>query len=159
MQTENRSTHPPIPAFLSTLQFTPMLEAERPFIYKSWLKGYRRAPRVVDMTPDAYFAFQHRQIEKILDTDAQVLMARGLDDPDWLCGFLCSDVVDSHYIVHWCFTKVAYRGMGVLKSLLNTDLQRRGIDPTQPSFSGIYTHQRAPFSEVFDRLQFRYVHM
>lgn len=152
----NLTSHPPDPEFLSSLQFTPMLPSEEAFLFKSWLKGYRTAERVVDMRNDAYFAYQHRQIEKILDGGAQVLMARGLTDPDFLCGFLVSDVMDDFYIVHWCFTKQSYRGLGVLKSLITHDIAQRGID-VQPG-KAVYSHQRHPFSDIFDRLNFRYVH-
>lgn len=101
---------------------------EMGFVYRSWLKGYRGSRDNRGLDADSYYALQHRIIEKIVDS-GNVLIAKDATEPEYLIGWLASDVADGAYALHAAYVRSTCRREGVATRMLQHDLRSRGCDP------------------------------
>lgn len=98
------------------------VEADLPLILNSWLKRYRSAihPRLV--TDRVYYESQHAVIRKIFDNPAlKVVVACDPEDTNHVYGYaVAEDLAPGWVMIHWVYTKGAFRKFGVAKHLLQT---------------------------------------
>lgn len=95
------------------VEIRPVLEADLPFIFKSWLVSYQLSPFARNIPRKAYFDFHHRVIERIL-ARGKVTIAHPPGDPDTILGFL----VKEQGILHYCYIKFAFRKYRIATALL-----------------------------------------
>ena len=97
------------------------IESDFPFIYASWLRGYRHGnDHVALIDNDAYFREQHKTIESILsDPATSVKIACLKDQPDVILGYCVHKLVR----MDWIFIKKSWRGIGLAKDLIPKDIK------------------------------------
>lgn len=114
-----------------------------PFIFSTWLRGYRRSSFARPIPSATFFSIHHQVIERILSRPStQVYVACAPDDHDSILAY----VVSEPQVLHWLYTKMLYRGHGLAKALI----KESGLDPADMTF----TH----LSEMGPELQARYPH-
>jgi GNAT superfamily N-acetyltransferase len=116
------------------------------FVFNSWLKSHRGKGLISrDVDNTIYFSEHHKIIERILPR-ATTLLAVNPDDHGTIYGYLTFEVIEGILVVHYCYTKQVFRGMGVLRQLLTQvehDFNRN---------TGLYSHQ----TEIGRRLSLKY---
>lgn len=92
------------------------LPGDKNFIYASWLRGlYYGEPFFREIPKDVFMENYHRVLEAILaKQEITVKVACLKDDPEVILGYS----VLSPGVCHWVFTKAAWRGIGIAKSLV-----------------------------------------
>lgn len=115
--------------FLETLDYGPMLEQEKAFVFRSWLRAFRGNHDVRDLDSKSYHAHMHRIVEKVMANDG-IIVCRGKEDPEYLVGWLAADSMDCDtYALHAAYVRSSCRREGVFMSMLQHDLRRRACDP------------------------------
>ncbi len=91
------------------------VEADRPFIFASWLRGLKHANDYFELIEnEAYFKHQHSTIENILDDfEVTVRIACLKDDQSVILGY----AVYKNTRLDWLFVKRSWRGIGLAKDL------------------------------------------
>lgn len=91
---------------------------DRAFIFSSWLRSFRDAPFAKNISNTIYFEHHHELIERLLD-ESEVIIACDKNDPDTICGFICAQMIDGIFTIHYIYTKHTYRRLGIGEYLLN----------------------------------------
>jgi len=118
--------------------------SDAPFIFSTWLRGYRRSSFARPIPSSVYFSIHHQVIERIFARPSvQVHVACDPTDSDQIFGYIVSEGTQ---VIHWVYTKMMYRGRGLARALLF----EAGVDPAHCTF----TH----LSEMGPELQARYPH-
>lgn len=96
-----------------------MIASDESFIYATWLKGlYFGNDWFKQIPQDIYFKNYHKVIEHVLAKPTiQVLVACFTDAEDVVLGYSISEKKENQVILHWIFTKAAWRKMGVAKKV------------------------------------------
>lgn len=123
---------------------TPMREHDHDFVLNSWLMSYRRAPGSHHLPNGVYFRRMRRVAERIL-SHSDTKVARPLDWPEGVLGWLCAEQCDGVFAVHYGFVKVFYRKRGLGKAL---------IDAFAPTGRLVFTHLRPPYTDHLRNLGF-----
>jgi GNAT superfamily N-acetyltransferase len=91
-----------------------------PFIYATWLRGLRHGNDFFnDIDQTAYFEEYHKVIAGILLRPNTIISVACLkDDPGIILGYS----VRSSQALHWVFVKKAWRGIGIAKSLVPSEI-------------------------------------
>ena len=105
------------------LRFRPARASDEPFIYSSWLRSYHEggvAARFIER--DVFMEGQKMLIARLL-RDSATWVAHPEGDDETICGWLCgaeeyADVSETGAIVHYVYVKSCYRGLGVMRGLL-----------------------------------------
>ena len=99
----------------------PAAEHDERFVIASWLSSYRRAKQAGLIRKEDWFAVMWPQIEHVLRRpDVRTLVAYETDEADHvadLYGFITADTSASTPLLYYCYTKQAYRRMGVARRL------------------------------------------
>lgn len=104
---------------------------DAPFILNSWLKSYRVSNFARTITNTVYFEGHHTVIRNILKK-ATVLVACNQQNPSQIYGYLVYEKVDNVPVIHYCYVKHTFRGLGIGKKLL---LSAKTLE--EP---GVFTH-------------------
>jgi hypothetical protein len=88
------------------------------FIFNSWLKSYKASAFAKYISGPVYYNLHHKSIETILKR-SRVLVAANPVDPNQIYGYLCLEQQQETTVVHFAYTKEAFRKMGILQLLLN----------------------------------------
>lgn len=107
-----------------------------PFLMSSWLKSYRRSPHTRKWSDFTYFARQRPLCEMLL-ARSQVLVARPLDWPEGIFGWIAFEKPSDGFVLHYGYVKSPYRRLGVARRLL---------EYAQPSGELRYSHHTMPGS-------------
>lgn len=96
-------------------------ENDKSFIMATWLRGLRYGNDwflAIDST--AYFKTYHRVLEQILSSPNETIKIACLkDDPDVILGYC----VFKRERLDWLFVKKAWRGIGIAKQLIPSDIK------------------------------------
>ena len=86
-----------------------------PFIYTTWMKSYRYDSLIGQSCRNSiFFPFYNKVIDYILlQPDTQVLVACSKEEPEVIFAYM----VTQGEILHYVFTKEAFRRQGIAKSL------------------------------------------
>lgn len=99
------------------------------FVIASWLSSWRDANAAGLIQHEDWFDVMWPQLQKALARpDVQTLVAYETDEADHvadLYGFITADVAASTPLLYYCYTKQAYRRMGVARRLFAAV----GLDP------------------------------
>ena len=99
----------------------PAAEHDERFIIASWLSSWRDANAAGLIQHEDWFDVMWPQLQKALKRpDVRTLVAYETDEADHvadLYGFITADVVAPTPLLYYCYTKQAYRRMGVARRL------------------------------------------
>lgn len=104
-----------------------------PFIFNSWLEGYRNSEFADHVPNEIYFNSHKALIVKVM-AKAQVMVAANSEDPDQIFGYIVFEN-DNWFITHFMYTKKPFRRLGVGLGLL----QNAGLKPDRPHFTTAWT--------------------
>lgn len=94
--------------------------ADANFVFHTWLKSYRRK---IHSCPDKlYYPHQQSVIARVCG-DSMCLVACDRDNPAFILSYVVGEPsrgrhVDIPMLVHYAFTKLSYRRLGILRALL-----------------------------------------
>jgi GNAT superfamily N-acetyltransferase len=121
------------------------LEAEKPFIYSSWLKSYGKSIEARRMSANSYFSNYKRVLEQIIEGESFSVVAFNPEDLEQIYGYAVfnwdSDI-DVTYL-HYIYVKQPFRGLQVASRLLKYIHAGIGEEPIVCTFA----------NEVFDKNQ------
>lgn len=102
---------------LATRDYIP---TDKNFILATWLRGLKYGNDWYNLIPaQIYFKVYQTALMRVLDSDKVIIKISCLkDDPDVILGYAVLD--RNQEILHWAFTKSAWRNIGVMKSLVPT---------------------------------------
>lgn len=132
----------------SQVHIRPATEADISFLFNSWLKSYKASPAVKSVPGAVYFDAQHKVLEQIFKR-SQVLVACAPTDHNQIFGYCCTEIVDGVNILHYAYTKEAFRRMG-LQALL--------LEEAKLTDSYFYSHYTKLFAEQIRRNNFKAVY-
>ncbi len=116
------------------------------FVIDSWLRGYRTSPSASKLADDEYEALQRPTIDRLLSRST-VLVARPLDWPEGIMGYLVAEQTPSAFVVHWSHVKPAFRSLDIRGAL---------IDAMEPRGRREFTHFRPPFTDQWIERGYRH---
>lgn len=132
----------------SQVQIRNATEADVPFIFNSWLKSYRGSSSAKAVSNPVYFEFQHKAIEKLLQR-SQVFMLCSAEDSTQVYGYIVTEEVEQVPIMHYCYVKYAFRGMGLCSALM----KHAKLDKNK---GGFYTHDTHAAAKLLGKTKFVY---
>lgn len=136
-----------------TLSIEPAELGDMPYVFSTWLRSYAESQYGRSLPAHAYYAAQHRTIERLLERGARVYVARGTE-PGWLAGWVCCERGPAgHYVLHYAYVRGgAWRHNGIAKRLVRESAHALGADVLR----GVYTHRRQPGASVLQRYGFEF---
>ena len=110
-----------------------VIDADIPFIFNSWLKAFRNARAVSEISQNVYFSEQHKLIEKLLSR-GKTLVISNSNDPATIYGYICYEYVQNIFVLHFVYIKHDFRTLGLFTELMKA---------TSNDFSslGMYSHK------------------
>lgn len=116
-----------------------------PFIYSSWLKWFKdyssfgqRLRHIV------YYKRHHDVLNKIFQRKPIVRVATPKNDKSVIVGYLVMEGAPEKPVVHFCYVKGAFKGMGIANKLIE-GLNLKDL---------IFTHWTHDCDWIYDRLPF-----
>jgi hypothetical protein len=101
----------------SSISIREALDTDASFIFRTWLRSYRTSLFARQMSNETYYG-NHKVLVEAALRGCRVIVAVDPEDPDHIIGWSCflpsSDLVTVHYV----FVKEQFRGMGIMKILL-----------------------------------------
>ena len=101
-------------------QLRPPTDQDVSFVFNSWLKSFRQAPAMANISNTVYFKEAHAQIEKVIQSPgcrAVVACDPSPGSENVIYGYGVGEIVDSEFIIHWIYVKHPFRGFGVGKAI------------------------------------------
>jgi len=83
----------------------PGIQADLPYVFNSWLKGYRSAQP--EMRSEDFFALQHKRITALLRKSGHLRIMHPVGAPAVIAGWACLDLAPS--VVHYVHVRGEYR--------------------------------------------------
>lgn len=99
-----------------------LLVTDLPFIYSTWLQGlYNGNHWFNQIKKHSFYTNYHKIIESLIEHKPSVIVnvAALKEDPDVIISYAVLDKIDDKTILHWVFTKKAFRRMGIAKMILD----------------------------------------
>lgn len=112
-----------------------------PFIMNSLLKSYKESPFGKTLSNTIYYKRHHKLITKILSNSA-VLVLCADDNPQLIHSYIIYEYFDDLPVIHYIFTKYAYRHLGLARILLD-----RVADPAKVL---LYTHRTRGSDKIIE---------
>lgn len=100
------------------------------FVYSTYLKSYAQSISCRAIPLDLYNAGARRRLDRLLNSDTNILIAHPPETPEMIYGWLA---LRDEQVVHYIYVKRPYRQQGIAKALLAPQLG--GLEPT------LYTHR------------------
>jgi hypothetical protein len=139
----------PLPTSRPTLPSFRLSEAspfDHALIRDSWRRSYRSSPGTAKWPDAAYDAWISTRLDALLPL-CRISVARHIDSPDGLIGWLASEQRSNDFVAHYAWVAKPFRGAGVLRSL---------IEHQTPVGERVISTLRPPFSDAFKALGFRF---
>jgi GNAT superfamily N-acetyltransferase len=99
---------------------------EMPYVWRTWVRDYRYAASMGRMPYRAYCDWQRDMIDRLTDSGAVILVARDVERPVYLYGFLCAQRVGDAVVAHYANVRRDWQGQGIARSLLGEAIERIG---------------------------------
>lgn len=113
------------------LQIRPLQVSDVPFVTSNWLHTYRDSPSTWGIRNTEYFHYQHKKIEEVVARGTTLILCNSAR-PDQDLGFLTYEVFPGRILVlHYCYFKRAYRGMGLARILVDEVISAEVPDSVQ----------------------------
>jgi len=105
---------------MTAIQVRPASEADKPFIFSSWLRHYKnRSYFAKRIRNSIYYKWHHLIVERALSSPNCVAMiAHPENEPDVILGFVVGEKSDEASVLHFIYVKPAFKRMGIAKHLL-----------------------------------------
>jgi GNAT superfamily N-acetyltransferase len=101
-------------------------EADEAFVCRTWRRSYRACPESLKMPKRAYELLQDEVMTELLERGALVLVARDVEQPVFVYGFLVAERIGDAVALHWAYTKLDWRRQGIARALLDEAVERLG---------------------------------
>ncbi len=105
-------------SILGQIRIRRATDGDVPFIFNSWLKSYRNSWFAKLVLNPIYFDQHHKILERLAKT-SEILVACNNEDIGQIYGYICAEKIDGVFVLHYCYVKHTFRGMGIAKELLN----------------------------------------
>lgn len=126
-----------------------LLPGDIPFITSTWLKTYRNASRLKDVTLEGlYFNEHNKLINQSLNT-SKILMACDPEDKEHVFGYLVG--VNRPYgdFLHYIYTKKVFREQGIAGDLIKQFKSRPIVYNTHENMKGgLVRHLKKNYDSV-----------
>lgn len=93
------------------------LPSDFPFVLSSWLRSYRKARAVSQVSGLVYFQGQEERIRRIASR-ANVAVACNPEDPSTILGYVVFEPAPSGGVVHYVYVKELVRRCGLASRLM-----------------------------------------
>ena len=90
-------------------------QADMPYVYNSWLRGYR--PAEPEMRTTDYYQLQHRRITRLLRGVGRIRLVHPVGAPAVIAGWVCVDSL-APSVLHYVHVRGEYRRMGFARLLM-----------------------------------------
>lgn len=100
------------------IRIRPATEGDVSLLFSSWLKSYRSSLFAKQISNTVYYAEQHKVIEGLLKTSTVLIICEDTD-PTNIYGWICAELIDGIFVLHYVYVKHPYRKLGLAKFLLN----------------------------------------
>jgi predicted GNAT family acetyltransferase len=100
-----------------------------PFIYSTWLKNARKQGDSALMTNSVYYQNETNRIRGLV-ARSHVSIICNPDDADHIYAWACYSLVRDLFIIHYCYVKKSYRGLGIMSEFFKKVYPRFGKDQT-----------------------------
>jgi len=127
----------------------PASEADIGFIFNSWLKSYKQSSFAKYVPNPVYFDHHHKAIELLLKR-SKVLVACNPADNNQIYGYLVHETVQETSVVHYCYTKEAFRKMGILQLLLSEAKLPEAFFYSHSTVSGSFVIPKLKHNPVYN---------
>ncbi len=98
-----------------------MKDEDRNFIFNSWLRSFRKSHYAGPIPYNLYYDFYQKVIEQILRRDGvEVKVAVPEEHPSQIIGYCVLEHGFEKPVVHYCYVKQGFRGMGFAKRMVGT---------------------------------------
>jgi hypothetical protein len=125
---------------LSLIQLRTPEAEDRSFLINAWLKSFRDSPIGKTLTDDVYYKSFSQSVIAILDAPTTITTLATLkEEPSVILGFIVADKSQPLTVVHYAYTKWAYRKSGIAQHLFQS------LKPTTPT---VCTHINRKFHEL-----------
>jgi len=121
-----------------------MRDHDNEIVMDSWLSSYRNSPGMHDVPAGLYYRRQRQVVMRLLG-HSTVKVARPLDWPEGVLGWVCAEHGGDEFILHYGFVKSVYRRHGLGMSLLRA---------FEPRGRMVFTHLRPPYTDYLRDLGF-----
>ncbi len=101
-------------------QLRPPTTEDVAFVFNSWLKSFRDAPAMVNLSNTTYYKEMHRCIERVVQSDTcRVVVACSSvpGDENVIFGYAIGEALGGELVIHWAYCKHPFRGFGIGKAL------------------------------------------
>lgn len=110
---------------MSELTLRGKTQRDQPLVFSSFLKSVANDPSMARLPSQVRSYNLHRAFESLWDDPSVAwIMAVAKGDPGFVMGWMCGQILESHGgtapIVHYVYTKKAFRRLGVATGLLFT---------------------------------------
>lgn len=126
---------------------------DRPFIYTTWLKSYKKeSPFTQFVDSERFYKHHAKLIDKFFDnTNLITAVAHEVDDEEVILGYVIAERrQDEMDIIHYIFIKPPFRNFGIARSLLRS----LGIDLTKSEFTH-WTYDLDSFFKTHPQLRWK----
>lgn len=126
----------------------PYKEADKNFIYASWLRGlFYGDTWFRDIDKDRFMRGYHKVLDSIMSRPGTVVSVACLDDDeDVILGYAVSRKVSTDHVLDWVFVKTAWRKIGIARSLVPSGI----TVVTHLTKTGKSALSKFPKSPIFD---------
>lgn len=104
---------------------------EMPLCYQSWSRTFRAEPASQRMPDRAFYLWHRDLVDRLLASGAQVFVARDVERPVFLFGWLCAQRVGQSLVPHYAYVKRPWRERGIGTALLVAAMERLGEGATE----------------------------
>ena len=126
-----------------------MVEEDKGHIFTTWLKTFWKVSPMHNCPPDFYLEHQRAIIEKLLETaTTQIICAP--EDPEYIYGYICYELVAGIMILHWLNIKPNWRRLGLMHSVLTA------LYPNVGKQAIILTHNIHDMTRLKDKYMLSY---
>ena len=111
------------------------------FIMNSWLKSYRNSDLTNYVPNKLYYDYHGALIKNILNRSLVSIIC-DVEDPSHVYGYVCYELLNEIFILHYVYIKFNFRNMGLCESTL------KAVYPQFGEVETFITHPDKIFSRV-----------
>lgn len=124
-------------------------QTEHNFVYNSWIRSGYRSTSMALVPREVYTLNQHDIITHHL-ARSTVIVAHQHDAPENIFGYLCYQMLDGVFVMHYAYVKQTFRKLGVFSALL------RAANFNPQNSAGFYTHSTKAIQHIERRYNLIY---
>lgn len=124
------------------------LPSERNLVLQSWCRAFRSERVNLGMPQSAFYPWQRTNMDRILARDPLLLVARDVEKPEYVYGWLCAERIGDAFVAHFAYVKRDWREQGIARALLVEALERLGGTKLQ------YSHESTGLRAKLDSMGF-----